>query len=153
MANPDGYEPVPGHRVVFALPHGRGPRTNSMTRQINRLLRDTADLVIAERVAKSDPVVNLRSATANYDRRQERRLPSRLVPAHYVHGFGTPVRDTHTATYWPSLREVEVCFPPNYRGENHETTDDWLRTRVAIFDALLKALTDINAQPIRTLNP
>lgn len=133
------FTPIPGHSLTFDLPPGMS------TAKANRLLRDTTDLVIAEQVKQVAPYSMLRHATANYDRRKRQAYLRSVVPAHYSHGFGTPHRDTSTARYTPTLREVTVYFPPNYRGFDHPTTDDWLTTRVRIWDALLSALLQAGA--------
>lgn len=139
--NPDGLAPIPGRIVTFSV-------TGLNTRTVNRLIRDTVDTVIAEQVKMTAPTSMLHHATANYDRRARHCYPSKVVPAHYVHGFGTPYRDTVTARYTPTLAEVDVHYPPNMRGMDHPTTDDWLRTRVFIYDALVNALFKAGAEAV-----
>lgn len=126
--------PKPGHTITFALTPG------IRTVKVNRLITDTTNMVIAANVKQASPVPMLQHASANRWDVKRKRMQHRMVPAHYVHGFGTSFRDTLVARYTPTLAEVVVYFPPNYHGMDHPTTDDWLRTRVNIWDALLFAL-------------
>lgn len=132
--NPDGYAPIPGRTMTVAVPN------DLRTAVVNNLLRNTTNSVLAAQVKMAAPYSLLRGATANHDRVARRGYAGRIVPAHYNHGFGTTFRATATARYTPTLREVDVYFPPNYRGMDHPNTDDWLTTRVYIYDSLLFAL-------------
>lgn len=125
--------PIPGHTITFTMP------PHLSTFKVNRLVQRTTDEVIGRQVKVAAPHSMLHMARANYDQRRAHLYMHGSVPSHYVHGFGTSQRDTLTARYTPSTREMVIHFPPNYTPARAEH-DDWLTTRVYIWDALLFAI-------------
>lgn len=143
-----GKQPIPSRTITIAL----NPALR--TTKINRMIRDTIDATIATQIKVRAPYDGLRYAFANRDYHPR----SKGNPAKHVHGFGTNHRDTLVARYTPTLHEVIVHFPPNYTPERAEH-DDWLATRVAIWDAMLHMLVKhgtpvaLDDRPVRNPGP
>lgn len=118
--------PKPGHTITFTMP------LSMSTLKVNRLIQDTVNTVLLDMLKAPVVDVALRGAEANY-----RRDTS---PTRYVHGFGTDLRVSLVADYTPTTGLLTVHYPPNYWGEAHPSTDDWMRARVRIWDALIFAI-------------